>query len=168
VGIKISLIVAAAENDVIGDDETLLWHIPEDFRYFKATTMGKPIVMGRKTFDSIGKPLPKRRNIVVTRQDDWAFEGVETAKSVEDAIKMAENGGAEEVMIIGGGQIYAQALPIATCVYLTRIHNVYNGRTLFPSLDTSVWQEVARQKGSECETVGIDYDFIVYERKNDA
>ena len=167
-GIKISLIVAAAENDVIGDDETLLWHIPEDFRYFKATTMGKPIVMGRKTFDSIGKPLPKRRNIVVTRQDDWAFEGVETAKSVEDAIKMAENGGAEEVMIIGGGQIYAQALPIATCVYLTRIHNVYNGRTLFPSLDTSVWQEVARQKGSECETVGIDYDFIVYERKNDA
>jgi len=168
VGIKISLIVAAAENDVIGDGETLLWHIPEDFRYFKATTMGKPIVMGRKTFDSIGKPLPKRRNIVVTRQDDWAFEGVETAKSVEDAIKMAENGGAEEVMIIGGGQIYAQALPIATCVYLTRIHNVYNGRTLFPSLDTSVWQEVARQKGSECETVGIDYDFIVYERKNDA
>lgn len=154
---SLSIIVATSENGVIGDGNKMLWHIPEDFKYFKATTMGAPIIMGRKTFESIGRPLPGRKNIVITRNAGWKAEGVTIAPSLEDAIKMADNSG----WIIGGAQIYAQALQFATSVYLTLIHKVYTGDAHFPALDPKVWQEVSRKKGTDCATLGLDYDFIV-------
>jgi len=161
----ISLIAAIDQNRVLGDGEKMLWHIPEDFKFFKATTMGKPIIMGRKTFDSIGRALPGRPNIVITRQADWTAEGVSVANSLEDAIKKAESHDIPEIMVIGGGQIYAQALQSATRVYLTHIQGVYNGNALFPALPPAEWQEVSRQHGTECDKIGIRYDFVVYERK---
>ncbi|HEY8964529.1 MAG TPA: dihydrofolate reductase [Alphaproteobacteria bacterium] len=161
----ISLIAAQDQNRVIGDGDKMLWHIPEDFKYFKATTMGKPIIMGRKTFDSIGRPLPGRSNIVITRNHDWKADGVTVAYSLEDAIKKAESRGIEEIMVIGGAQIYAQALQSATRVYLTLVQGVYNGKALFPELPSAVWREVSRKHGTQCDEVGIDYDFVVYERK---
>ena len=161
----ISLIAAIDQNRVLGDGEKMLWHIPEDFKYFKATTMGKPIIMGRKTFDSIGRPLPGRPNIVITRQTDWQAEGAEVVNSLEDAIKKAESYGIDEIMVIGGGQVYAQALQSATRVYLTQIQGVYNGDALFPALPSADWQEVSRKHGTECDKVGVSYDFVVYERK---
>lgn len=161
---KISLIAAVSENGVIGDGEKLLWHIPEDFKYFKATTMGKPIIMGRRTYDSIGRPLPGRLNIVITRNADWKADGVTTATSLEDAIKIAQNQNVDELFIIGGGQIYAQALPFATSVYLTLVQGVYNGNVRFPALDPAVWQVASRKKGTDCDKVGLNYEFIVYEK----
>ncbi|MBU6235467.1 MAG: dihydrofolate reductase [Alphaproteobacteria bacterium] len=161
---KISLIVAASENDVIGDGNTMLWHIPEDFKYFKATTMGKPIIMGRKTYDSIGRPLPGRLNIVISRNADWKADGTTRVGSLEEALKLAESQGAAEAMVIGGAQIYAAALPFATSVYLTRIHKVYTGEATFPKLATNEWKVMSERKGADCAATGIDYDFLVYER----
>ncbi len=162
--IPVSLIAAHADNRVIGDGNKMLWHIPEDFKYFKATTMGKPIIMGRKTFDSIGRPLPGRPNIVITRNTCWKAEGVTTALSLDEALKMAETYGASEAMVIGGAQIYAQALPIATTLYLTHIHNVYTGDAVFPELDSTQWREITRNRGQDCTTAGVEYDFVVYKR----
>lgn len=155
----ISLIVACADDNVIGGDNKLLWHIPEDLKHFKALTLGKPVIMGRKTYDSIGRPLPNRPNIVITRQDTWTAPGVTVAKSLEDALKTAENLGSEEIMVIGGAQIYAQALPFATRVYLTRIHKAYDGDARFPQLPEKEWQETQRQQGAEAF-----YEFITYQR----
>lgn len=161
---KISLIAAVSENSVIGDGEKLLWHIPEDFKYFKATTMGKPIIMGRRTYDSIGRPLPGRLNIVITRNNDWKADGVTTAPSLEEAIKIAQNQNVNEIFVIGGGQIYAAALPFATSVYLTLVQGVYTGDVRFPDLDPKIWQEVSRKKGTDCDKVGMNYEFVVYEK----
>jgi dihydrofolate reductase len=161
---EISLIAAVAEHNVIGGGNAMLWHIPEDFKYFKSVTIGKPIIMGRKTFDSIGRPLPGRLNIVITRQTGWAADGATVAVSLEDAIKIAEKTGASEAMVIGGAQIYAAALPFATTVYLTHIQKVYTGDAVFPALDPNVWQEVSRIKGQDCAQIGIDYEFTVYKR----
>lgn len=133
----ISLVVAAAENNVIGHQGTMPWHVSGDLKNFKAITTGKPIVMGRKTFESIGRPLPGRRNIVVTRNADWTAEGVDVARTLENAIALAGN--VAEVMIIGGGEIYTQALPMASRVYLTRIHASPEGDTTFPALADQDW-----------------------------
>lgn len=162
---NISLIVAMSQNRVIGGDNKLLWHIPEDLRHFKNLTLGKPVIMGRKTYDAIGRPLPKRPNIVVTRQKNWKAEGVEAAGSLEEALQLAEKHGSSDIMVIGGAEIYKQALPFATCVYLTHIHKVYTGDALFPALDPKEWQETSRQKGEECASAGMDYEFITYKRK---
>lgn len=162
--LAISLIAAMAENRTLGAGNRLLWHIPEDFRHFKTLTMGKPVIMGRKTQESIGKPLPGRPNIVVTRNKGWSATGVTTAATLEDAFKMAENMGFTEVMVIGGAEIYAQALPFATSVYLTHIHKVYTGDVFFPALDPKVWQEKDRKKGADCAAAGMDYEFITYQR----
>jgi dihydrofolate reductase len=161
---EISLIAAVAENNVIGGGNAMLWHIPEDFKYFKSVTMGKPIIMGRKTFDSIGRALPGRLNIVITRQVGWMAEGVTIAASLEDALKIAEKTDTSEAIVIGGAQIYAAALPFATTVYLTHIQKVYTGDAVFPALDPNVWQEVSRTQGKDCAKVGIDYEFTVYKR----
>lgn len=160
----IALIAACAENRVIGGNNQLLWHIPEDLKHFKALTLGKPVIMGRKTFDSIGRPLPNRPNIVITRQQGWTAGGVTVAHSLEDALKTAQKLDAREIMIIGGAQLYAQALPFATRVYLTLIHKVYDGDALFPELIQSEWRQTDRKKGVECLTAGMDYEFITYER----
>ena len=133
----VSIIVAVAQNGTIGDKNSLLWHIKEDMRFFRTTTSGHAVIMGRKTFESLGsKPLPKRTNIVITRQD-VEFEGALTAHSLQEAIAMAE--GDEEIFIIGGAQIYAQALECADRLYLTLVEKEYEGDTSFPEIDYRYW-----------------------------
>ena len=140
----VSIIVAVAQNGTIGDKNSLLWHIKEDMRFFRTTTSGHAVIMGRKTFESLGsKPLPKRTNIVITRQD-VEFEGALTAHSLQEAIAMAE--GDEEIFIIGGAQIYAQALECADRLYLTLVEKDYEGDTSFPEIDYRYWQLVAEQR----------------------
>jgi dihydrofolate reductase len=140
----ISLVVAVSKNGVIGRDGGLPWHISSDLKRFKALTMGKPVIMGRKTWDSLPrKPLPGRRNIVITRQAGLVAEGAEVVTSRDAALALVA--GVEEVCVIGGGEIYRQFLPVATIVHLTEVDLVVEGDTLFPSLDPAHWQEVARE-----------------------
>ena len=153
----ISIIVAIAENGVIGDKNALLWNIKEDMRRFRTTTMGHPVVMGRKTFESIGRPLPKRTNVVITRGDS-EFEGCLVAHSIEEAVKMFSPD--EEVFIIGGAQIYKQALPLADKLYLTIVHRNYEGDTSFPEIDYSEWREVAREEFERGEEDDGAFTFI--------
>ena len=137
----ISLIVAASTNNVIGNDGELPWRLSDDLKRFKAVTMGKPIVMGRKTFESIGRPLPGRQNIVISRQGGFAADGCDVVQSIEQAVEVA--GAAEEIMVIGGSEIYAAFLPIADRVYLTRVHTEAEGDAFFPSLEEAKWRESA-------------------------
>ena len=153
----ISIIVAIAENGGIGDKNALLWNIKEDMRRFRTTTMGHPVVMGRKTFESIGRPLPKRTNVVITRGDS-EFEGCLVAHSIEEAVKMFSPD--EEVFIIGGAQIYKQALPLADKLYLTIVHRNYEGDTSFPEIDYSEWREVAREEFERGEEYDGAFTFI--------
>ena len=156
----ITLVVAAAENGVIGQDGGIPWRIPDDLKRFKALTMGCPIVMGRKTWDSLPKkPLPGRTNIVVTRQAGWTAEGAVTAHSLEDAITRA--GDAEEIFVIGGAEIYAAALPLATCIELTEVHAEFDGDAVLPPLEGE-WDEVFRE-GHQTED-GLYYSFVTLER----
>lgn len=156
----VTLVVAAAENGVIGKDGGLPWRIADDLKRFKALTMGYPIVMGRKTWDSLPrKPLPGRTNIVITRQKNWAAEGAVTAHSVEDAILKA--GDADEIFVIGGAEIYAAAMPLATCIELTEVHREFEGDAVLPALEGE-WQEVARE-GHQQED-GLTYSFVTLER----
>lgn len=157
----VSIIVAIAENGVIGDKNALLWNIKEDMRRFRTTTTGHPVIMGRKTFESIGRPLPKRTNVVVTR-GDATFEGCEIAHSLEEAIAMFPD--EEEVFIIGGAQIYAQALPLADKLYLTIVHRNYEGDTSFPEINYSEWQEISRQEFERGEEYNNPFTFIDLER----
>ena len=138
---KISLIVAMANNRVIGRGNQMPWHLPADLKHFKSVTMGKPVVMGRRTFESIGRPLPGRLNIVISRNSDWHYEGVETATSLDDALSKVQD--VTEVMVIGGGQLYAQALPIAQTLYLTHISlDVSDADTWFPEYHPEQWNLV--------------------------
>jgi dihydrofolate reductase len=140
----ISLVLAMAENGVIGKDGALPWRIPEDMRHFKAVTMGKPCIMGRKTWDSLPKkPLPGRENIVVTRDRNFHAEGARVAHSFEDAIALA--GDAAEIAVIGGAEIYRAALPRARRIYLTEIHAAFEGDASMPSFDLAHWRETARE-----------------------
>ena len=144
---RITLVVARAANGIIGSKGGLPWHLSEDLKHFKRLTVGKPVLMGRKTFESIGKPLPGRHNIVVTRQADWRADGVTTAANLAEAIVAAgldPRTRAPEIMIIGGGEIYVQALPLAQTVHLTEVHAEVDGDTRFPALDPEHWQETAR------------------------
>lgn len=153
----ISIIVAVASNGVIGCHNRLIWHISEDLKRFKALTIGHPIVMGRKTYESIGRPLPGRLNIVVSRQNDLRIEGVEVVGSIEDAVKRA--GVADEIFVIGGGEIYRQALPLADKLYMTRVEQSPSGDTFFPPISPAEWREAKREKHD-------GFEFIDYERKD--
>lgn len=158
---RLSLIVAVAENGVIGLDGDLPWHIPADLKFFKETTTGHPIVMGRKTHQSIGRALPGRTNIVITRDSDFAGEDIVIAGDLEGALLAA--GDAAEVMVIGGAQIYALALPHADRIYLTEVHVAADGDTHFPALDHSVWHETARvDHPAEGDTPA--FSFVTLER----
>lgn len=159
---RISLIVAAAENGVIGAAGELPWKLSDDLKRFKAVTMGKPIVMGRKTWESIGRPLPGRRNIVITRQDGYAAPGCDVVASPEDAVAAA--GDAEEIMVIGGSQVYERCLPLADRVYLTRVHADVDGDAFFPALDEDEWRLVSDQSHTADERNEFDFSFRVYER----
>lgn len=143
---EIALIVAAGENDVIGRDGTMpAWDLPDDMARFRKITKGRPIIMGRKTYDSIGRPLPQRRNIVISRQEDLMIQGCDTATSLEAAIIAAREDGPGEIYVIGGGQIYKQALNFAAKIYLTRVHAEPEGDAFF-SLDPEVWREDWREE----------------------
>lgn len=152
----LALVVAIGDGGVIGKDGGLAWRIPEDMRHFKEVTMGHAVIMGRKTHASIGRPLPGRRNIVVSRTAD-AFDGCELARSLEDAIALARTTD-DEPRIIGGALIYEEALPVATRVFLTEVHGAYEGDT-FLHLDRSGWRETSRRKG---ESEGVE--FVTLER----
>lgn len=166
--IKTSLIVAATENGVIGKDNDMPWKISSDLKYFKKVTMDKPIIMGRKTFDSIGRPLPGRVNIVITRDTGFARAGVITAHSVEMALDvakgMAEVKKLKEVMVIGGAQIYKLCLPEADRLYLTRIHADIEGDAHFPKLDEKDWLEYSSERHQKSEKDSHDYSFIVLDK----
>jgi len=158
---KISLIAALADNRVIGKDGKMPWHLPEDLKHFKATTMGKPMIMGRKTWESFGgKPLPGRDHIVITRNPSYEAEGATVVPSLDEALSLVED--KEEIMIIGGGEIYTQALPLADRLYLTEIHITPGGDTEFPSFDRSAWQETSREAHTSAD--GIAYSFTCLEK----
>jgi dihydrofolate reductase len=157
----VTLIVAYDRRRGIGKDNRMPWHLPSELAHFKRTTMGKPIVMGRKTHESIGRALPGRRNIVVTRGDvDTA--GVETARSVPEALALCSD--AAEVMIIGGGQIYTAALPLATRIIATEIHADFEADTRFPSLDSAQWREAKREQFASDAQTPYALDIVTYER----
>lgn len=160
---RVHVIVAAAENDIIGRDGAMPWRIPEDLKRFKAITMGHPILMGRKTWAAIGRPLPGRENILITRQKEFSAPGATVLHSLHEALDHASARGASDVFIIGGGEIYRQALPLADVVHLTRIHAKFEGDASFPSLDPS-WREVAREPREQQEPTPLAYDFVTYER----
>lgn len=143
---KISIIVAAAKNNIIGRDNTLIWHIPQDLKHFKKTTMGKPVIMGRKSYESIGKPLPGRRNIVISRNTGAVINenGPYFFSSIEAAIEDAGKTETDEIFVIGGGEIYRQSLPLADRIYLTRVEKDYEGDAYFPDLNPHEWHTVSK------------------------
>ena len=159
---KITLIAARARNGVIGRNNQMPWKILGEQAYFKRMTMGNPIVMGRKTWESIGRPLPGRRNIVVTRDHGYAATGAEVARSLDEAISLA--GDAEQVFIIGGAQMYAEAMPRASRVLLTEIDADFDGDTVIPPLDPAQWHETSRQDHPPSSDRAFGYSFVVYER----
>ena len=158
----VALIVAIAANGVIGKGNALPWRIPEDLKWFKRNTLGKPVIMGRKTWESIGRPLPGRPNIVVTRQTDWSVEGVHAVHSLTDGIVLAETLApeADEVMVIGGSALFAEALPCCARLYVTEIHRDYEGDVSFPAFDRTPWREVGRERNPGDPA----FDFVVLER----
>ena len=135
----ISLLVAAAENNAIGKDNKLLWHLPKDLRFFKNTSWGMVVIMGRKTYEAVDKPLPGRVNIVITTQPDWQRENVLSAKNLADALQQAAATNCKEIFIIGGGEIYKQSMEIADKIYMTRVHATLAGDTFFPAIDEAKW-----------------------------
>lgn len=160
---SLSLIAAMDENRLIGRDNKLPWHLPADLAFFKRTTMGKAIVMGRKTFESIGKPLPGRRNIVITGNADFQAPGCEIADSIDAAMSLANDD--DEVMLIGGASLYQQTIERATKLYITRIHQSFEGDTWFPEFDLSDWKEVYREDLDADDSNRYAYSFIKYMRE---
>jgi dihydrofolate reductase len=163
---RINLIFARAANGVIGANGTMPWHLPEDLAHFKQTTGGAPVVMGRKTWDSLPprfRPLPGRWNIVITRQDDWKAEGAQRAASLQDALSLCEESQVPEVWIIGGAQIYAEAEPLARHAVVTEIAHDYEGDAHAPRLSSSEWRETHRESHVSAKE-GLHYSFVTYER----
>lgn len=161
----LSIIVAVSKNHAIGKDNQLPWHLPADLQYFKRVTMGKPIIMGRKTYESIGRPLPGRLNIVVSRQLSWSATGVEVVSSLAAAVALAEQHEAAEVMLIGGAQMYKAGLELADTLYLTKVDVEVDGDAFFPPIDNQSWVEVSRSAHPADEKNAFACDFIVYRRE---
>jgi len=160
----LSMIVAHADNRIIGKDNDMPWHLPADLAYFKKTTLGKPIIMGRKTYESIGRPLPGRQNIVISRDNNYQAAGVDSVTSVEEALNLAGN--VEEIMVIGGGAIYAHCLPFANRLYITHIKADIDGDTQFPDYDVKKdWQLTESEISHADEKNNYQLNFCVYERK---
>jgi dihydrofolate reductase len=158
----ISMIVAVGENNAIGKDNDLLWHLPDDFKHFKSVTMGKPILMGRKTYQSIGRPLPGRENIVVTRDKDFFVDGVTIVCSIEEALEASHQ--YDEVMVIGGASFYEQMLPLADKLYVTRVHESFEADTFFPTIDAEEWRLLEQTDHPMDEKHAHSFSFVNYER----
>ena len=161
----LSLVVAAANNNVIGKDNKLLWCLPNDMRYFKNVTWAMPVIMGRKTFESLGKALPGRKNIVITRNEEWKAKNVIVARTLEDAIEIAHGADAREIMIIGGGEIFKMAFEKANRIYITRVNASPEGDAFFPEIDPKQWQLVRHDDHLADQQNQYDYSFQVWERR---
>ncbi len=159
-----SIMVARSDNRVIGRDNDLVWHMPADLKYFKETTTGHYVVMGRKTYESVNKPLPGRLNIIVTRQPNYYREGCLVVHDVEQAFRLGEENGQEELFVLGGAQIYELTLPQVDRIYLTEIKADFEGDTYFPEIDTTQWKEVKREQHTADEKNPHPYAFVVLER----
>lgn len=157
------MIAAASENNVIGKNNELVWHMPADFKYFKEKTKGHIIIMGRKTFESLGKPLKYRTNVVISSKDDYLPEGTEKFDSLEDALKWSSDQNEDEIFIIGGASVYKQAMRKANRIYLTRIHGKFEGDTYFPEISEE-WELISSVENKADEKNPYDYTFLVFEK----
>lgn len=169
---QIALIVARAANGCIGRNNSLPWYLPGDLKYFKRVTLGKPVIMGRKTWESLKGPLPGRANIVISRQPGYQADGARVVTTLDDALAIAEAvvhiEGGEEVMVIGGAQIYAEALPRVTRMYVTEVHAEVDGDAFFPPCDMDAWEEVGREDFAAEGPNPHDYSFVIYQRAGSA
>jgi len=163
----LSSVVAASTNNIIGKDNQLLWRLPNDMKFFKNTTWGMPVVMGRKTFESLGKPLTGRTNIVITRKKDWTPEGVKVVSNLDEAMAAAADADAKEAFIIGGGEIYKQTMPLVHRIYITRVHAILQGDTSFPDIDEKEWELLSQLDFKADEKHKYDYCFQVWQRKTE-
>ncbi|GGC22134.1 dihydrofolate reductase [Pseudoduganella buxea] len=157
---QLSIIVAIDRNNGIGIDNQMPWHLPEELAHFKRVTTGHPIIMGRKTFDSIGRPLPNRRSIVVTRNGDWRHDGVEAVSSLQAAVALV---GDAPAFVIGGAQVFEQGMALADRLIVTHIDRAFDCDTFFPAIDPTVWQETQRQAYDSAS--GLPYTIVTYQRK---
>ena len=160
----VSLVVAAATNNAIGKNGTMPWHLPNDMKHFKNITWGMPVVMGRKTFESLGKPLAGRKNIVITRQPGWKAEGAVVVQTIDDALFLVKETDAKEAMVIGGGEIYKTLFNKAGRIYLTRIEAEPDADTFFPAISPKEWKMVSQQKHEADEKNAYRYSFEIWER----
>jgi dihydrofolate reductase len=160
----ISLVVAASENNAIGKDNKLLWHLPKDMKFFKNTTWGMPVIMGRKTFESLKKALPGRINIVITRQHDLNAADIVIAKDLNEALTKADETNCKEVFVIGGGEIFKQYIKVADKIYLTRVYTNIDGDTFFEELDESKWKLVSNEDITKDDKHKYDFSFQVWEK----
>lgn len=163
----ISFVVAASENNVIGKDNKLLWHLPNDMAFFKNTTWGMPVIMGRKTYESLGKPLKGRTNIIITRDNNYnaGSKDAVVVKSFDEALSAAAATDAKESYVLGGGEIFAMTMDLAHRIYLTRVHAVLDGDTFFPVFDSSAWQLKRSQHFEKDAKHAYPYTFEIWERK---
>ena len=159
----LKILVAADENNGIGKDNQLLWHLPADLKHFKQLSTGHTIIMGRKTYDSIGKPLPNRRNIVITRQPDLTIQGCEIVHSLQQALDTCKS--EEDVFIIGGAEIFRQAIAQCDIMFLTRVHHQFEADTFFPEIDPTIWEEIERKDYPADAKHNFAYSFLVYRKK---
>lgn len=159
----VSIIVAIDENKGIGKNNQLLWHLPNDLKFFKKTTSGHTVIMGRKTFDSIGKPLPNRRNIVISRNKDLKIEGAEVYNSIDEALTTCQQ--EQEVFIVGGAEIYKQALPLTNKFYITKVHHEFDADTFFNNLNLNELNELWREENYADEKHLYDYTFLILEKR---
>ncbi|HEV7622424.1 MAG TPA: dihydrofolate reductase [Flavisolibacter sp.] len=164
----LSLLVAADENNVIGKDNKLIWYLPDDLKYFKNQTWGLPVVMGRKTFDSIGKPLRGRKNIVITRNKSWQSKGIEVVHTIPEAIEKASEYDVKETFVIGGAEIYRLAFEMADKIYITRIHHHFEGDAYFPDIPVSEWELVKKRFCNADEKNIYPHTFQVWQRISSA
>jgi dihydrofolate reductase len=161
----LKILVAFDENRVIGKNNTLIWHLPADLKRFKALTTGHVIIMGRKTFESIGKPLPNRTSIVISRQADLEIEGAIIAHSVEEAILKAKSITREDIYIVGGAEIYALSLPLADQILVTQLHDIFDGDAYFPEIPAEIFEITEKERGITDEKNAYQYSYLTYTRK---
>ena len=161
---RLSIIVAMDDNQLIGKDNALPWHLPADLGYFKKTTTGKTVLMGRKTYESIGRPLPNRRNVIVSRNNEFQAEGCEVVDSIDAALELAKND--DEVMVMGGASFYEQMLPNADRLYITKIEGEFEGDAHFPNFDRSEFTEISRESHTPDEKNQYNYHFTILERNS--
>lgn len=161
----LSLIVAMDKNNVIGKDNDMPWHLPNDLKHFKETTLGNAMIMGRKTFDSIGRVLPGRKSIVLTRSEQTFPEEVDVIHSIEEIHTLRKANESDELFVIGGGELFKEMLPHADKLYVTVIDEAFDGDVYFPEIDPMIWEEVSKEKGLKDEKNIYDYYFIEYSRK---